>query len=80
MTATQRKTAEPAAEAQASVAAPAEDIPVETESVPALLERAQRGLLSVINNAVSLETDNGLDIVLARQAAEVYTILFGESR
>lgn len=45
-----------------------------------LLEQARTGLLTVITNAVSAETDHGVDIVLARQAAEVHHILFGESR
>lgn len=49
-------------------------------SVGELLDQAQRGLLTLINNSVSPETDHGVDVVLARQAAEVYHILFGESR
>jgi hypothetical protein len=71
-------------------AGPPVEFQAETESVTAsepvaadaaaLLEQARNGLLTIINDAVSPDTGHGVDIVLAKQAGEVYKILFGESR
>lgn len=83
-----RKTAAPAATAdvQQPAAAPAD---AAVEQLPAgegpspiegLFDRARLGLLEIITDAVSKETGHGVDIVTARQAAEVYQILFGEMR
>jgi len=52
----------------------------EVVSVSAQLEQTQRALLAVVCNAVSPETDHGVDIVLAKQASEVYKNLFGDNR
>ena len=64
-----------------SADAPATETQAASQPAPEeLLEQARTGLLTVITNAVSPETDHGVDVVLARQAADVYQILFGESR
>ncbi|WP_433368379.1 hypothetical protein ACQPZX_41450 [Actinoplanes sp. CA-142083] len=74
-------TADPADVAPAAPAAPVEpDTQVEATAVAAQLEQAQKGLLDVIIDAVNPGTAHGIDINLARQAAEVHQILFGESR
>jgi hypothetical protein len=76
--ATARKPPEPTVSAEA----PTSQTPAtpDTVTVQTLLEQVQRALLDVITNAVSADTNHGVDIVLARQAAEVHRILFGESR
>jgi hypothetical protein len=75
--ATPRKAA--AAPAETPEIVPEPDTQVETDSVAAQLDRAQLGLLEVINDAVSKD-GHGVDIVLAQQAADVYKSLFGETR
>lgn len=78
--ATPRKPATASAEEPSAGTSAPETQAASQPAAEELLEHARSGLLTVITNAVSPETDHGVDIVLARQAADVYQILFGESR